>query len=164
MIISTYQGVGKSTICKKSNKCIDLESSSFFIDGKRNDNWYKEYVKIAHDLFLQGYIVFISSHKEVRVELNKTKDDKIIIIYPSINLKDKWIDKLKERYESAKLVKDFKALKNAEDKYEESINEFDIESTFINISCNKNVKYLTIYDMDYNFEEFLKEEGVNIYE
>ena len=35
MIISGYQGIGKSTFCKTQNNCIDLESGCFWINGGR---------------------------------------------------------------------------------------------------------------------------------
>ena len=50
MIISGYQGIGKSTLAKNSNKYIDLESGNFWIDGERQENWYKIYCKIAAHL------------------------------------------------------------------------------------------------------------------
>ena len=42
MIVVGYQGIGKSSIGGKHN-CIDLESSNFYIDGKRDNDWYKIY-------------------------------------------------------------------------------------------------------------------------
>ena len=63
MIYSGYQGIGKSTLCKNDRRFIDLESSNFFIDGKRDENWYKVYANIAKDLSDSGFNVFIASHK-----------------------------------------------------------------------------------------------------
>lgn len=50
-IVIGYQGVGKSTMCRKHNDCIDLESSSFWFkdannNPKRWDNWADIYMVI----------------------------------------------------------------------------------------------------------------------
>ena len=121
MIIIGYQGIGKSTMAGK-NKCIDLESGNLWVDGKRADNWYIPYCQIANHLSEQGYTVFVSSHEVVRNELKKSKES-VFVICPNVHLKDEWIKKLKDRYERTKLDKDFKAWKNAEDRYEENIKE-----------------------------------------
>lgn len=121
MIIIGYQGIGKSTLAGKNN-CIDLESGNFWVDGKRADNWYIPYCQIANHLSEQGYTVFTSSHKVVRKELEKSKE-KVFVVCPSIELKEQWIAKLRNRYESTGLEKDFKALANAEDRYVDNINE-----------------------------------------
>ena len=70
MIIIGYQGIGKSTLANCNLNYVDLESSNFYIDGKRADDWYKPYCKIAEHLSQQGYYVFVSSHKVVRDELS----------------------------------------------------------------------------------------------
>ena len=131
MIYVGYQGIGKSSISGKNN-CIDLESGNFWIDGKRNDNWYKIYCNIAEHLSNQGYNVFMSSHKVIREELNK-RNISFVTIYPSINLKEKWIERLKDRYNLTKKEKDYKALKNAEELYEEN------HDTLNYFSCRFNV-------------------------
>ena len=132
MIYVGYQGIGKSSISGKNN-CIDLESGNFWIDGKRNDNWYKIYCNIAEHLSNQGYNVFMSSHKVIREELNK-RNISFVTIYPSINLKEKWIERLKDRYNLTKKEKDYKALKNAEELYEENIKDLSNEKNKIEIS------------------------------
>lgn len=44
MIIIGYQGIGKSSVAKEDYKYIDLESSNFWVDGNRpNDYWPKAY-------------------------------------------------------------------------------------------------------------------------
>lgn len=121
MIIIGYQGIGKSTLAGR-DKCIDLESSNFWIDGKRAEDWYIPYCKIANHLSEQGYTVFVSSHAVVREELKKYQE-KVIVICPCPDLKDEWIKKLEDRYLYTKLDKDYKAWKNAEDRYLENIEE-----------------------------------------
>ena len=79
MIIIGYQGIGKSTLAKNSLKYIDLESGNFWINGERDEQWYKPYCNIANHLSAQGYTVFTSSHKEVREELKNSNE--IVKIY-----------------------------------------------------------------------------------
>lgn len=121
MIIIGYQGIGKSTLAGKNN-CIDLESGNFWVNGKRADDWYIPYCKIANHLSEQGYTVFVSSHEVVRNELKKS-EEKVFAVCPSICLKDEWVAKLEDRYKRTGLEKDFKAWKNAEDRYDENIKE-----------------------------------------
>lgn len=53
----------------------------------------------------------------------KDYNEHIVILISSLELKDKWIKKLEKRYNDTKLEKDYKAWKNAEDRYTENINE-----------------------------------------
>ena len=117
MIVIGYQGIGKSTLAGRNNRFIDLESGNFWVDGKRADDWYKPYCQIAEHLSQQGYIVFTSSHEVVRKQLENSGET-IVVVYPSIKLKDEWIAKLEKRYEESGLEKDYKALMNAKDRYE----------------------------------------------
>ena len=143
MIICGYQGIGKSTLSNADNNCIDLESGNFWIDGKRQDNWYMIYCNIAIELSKQGYVVFLSSHKVVRdylASLPKTED--IYVVCPSANLKAEWIKKLEERYIKTNLEKDYKAWKNAEECYFDNINEL----MFGGLPC------YVIKDMEYDLK------------
>lgn len=146
MIIIGYQGVGKSTIAGKFN-CIDLESSNFFIGDKRPDNWFVPYCQIAEHLSQQGYIVLVSAHNVVRQRLKKYSKEKIYAVIPSISLKDDWIKKLKNRYDTTKSEKDMKAYLNAKDSYEYNLSEIrnDCSNTYI------------IKSMNYNFEDIILE-------
>lgn len=146
MIVIGYQGIGKSTLAGRNNRFIDLESGNFWVDGKRADDWYKPYCQIAEHLSQQGYIVFISSHEVVRKQLENSSEV-VVVVYPSIELKDEWIDKLEERYAISKLEKDYKALMNAVDRYEENIKELS----------ESNHKYckVTLTKMDYDLEASL---------
>ena len=152
MIIVGYQGIGKSTIAGKDN-CIDLESGNFWVDGKRSDDWYKPYCQIAIHLSEQGYNVFVSSHEVVRKELEKSEEG-IVIIYPSLTLKDEWIDKLEKRYRKTLLDKDYKAWKNAEDRYEEDIKELS--------KFNIRVLREEICSMDYDLLKIINDLNRNI--
>lgn len=142
MIFVGYQGIGKSSISGNGN--IDLESGNFWINLTRHCDWYKVYCNIAKSLSEQGYNVFLSSHKIVRDELKKKKI-KFITIFPSLELKEKWIERLQKRYDKTNLMKDYKALHNAIDCYEENIKDLSLEKTTIEI------KYI-----DYDLNEIIE--------
>ena len=143
MIISGYQGIGKSSLAGKNN-CIDLESGNFWVDGERADDWYKVYCQIANHLSQQGYVVFVSSHEVVRKELEKSKEQ-VFVIFPAIDLKDAWIRKLEERYNKTKLDKDYRALMNAKDRYKENITEL----------MRGNLKFYEITKMTYQLDSII---------
>ena len=151
MIIIGYQGIGKSTLSDKDNKYIDLESSNFRIDGKRADDWYKPYGNIALDLSKHGYIVFTASHAPLREWLgtNNATGETIAVCYPSLSLKDAWIQKLQDRYDKTGLSKDYAALMNAKDRYSDNISEIIADA----------VKYdflkLVINSMEYDLGEII---------
>lgn len=124
MIIIGYQGIGKSTLADEDINYIDLESTCFWIDGERDENWYRSYCKIAEYLSKQGYRVFVLSHADVRKTL-KDSDEQVVCCVPALHLKDQWIERLKKRYESdpTKREKNYKAYMNAVDRYEDNIKE-----------------------------------------
>ena len=129
MIIVGYQVIGKSSISNPNTRCIDLESGNFFADGKRPDDWYKYYVNIAKHLSAQGYTVFVSSHKAVRDELKATSAEDVAVCFPAIDIKEQWIERLRDRYKRTGLDKDLRALLNAEQNYAPSIAELCTEAT-----------------------------------
>ena len=145
MIYVGYQGIGKSTLANKDLKYIDLESSNTFIDGKRPERWETMYVNFAVCLSKQGYNVFISSHKVVRHEL-LNRNIEFVSIIPSISLKEQWVQKLENRYNITKSEKDFKALANAKDCFEENIKDIKKDS----LLCWE------ITTMDYDLKNFLE--------
>ncbi len=151
MVIIGYQGIGKSTLAKKLQCFIDLESSNFRIDGKRADDWYKPYGNIALDLSRQGYYVFTASHAPLREWLgtqNPTRE-MITIVHPAFALKDQWIERLQKRYDETQLPKDYAALMNAKDRYIDNIQEM------IDDADKYHFNRVTITSMDYNLLELL---------
>ena len=79
----------------------------------------------------------MSSHKVVREELNKRNID-FQVICPSLKLKEQWINRLQERYLRTHTEKDYKALMNAKEMYEENISDLLLEERTIVI---KNIDY-----------------------
>ena len=139
MIIIGYQGIGKSTLAGRDRKFIDLESGNFWVDGKRAEDWYKPYCQIAEHLSRQGYIVFVSSHEVVREQLVGSTEP-VVVIYPALELKRMWINKLEDRWQNSGLEKDYKALMNAKDRYEDNIREL-ASSKFLFKIALKNIDY-----------------------
>ena len=135
MIIIGYQAIGKSTLSGQFHRWLDLESTNTWFEEngerKRWPNWAEIYVNFAVDLSAnQRYNVFVSSHREVRLELMKhVQDTRIIVCCPSLELKDQWIERLQRRYDKSGLDKDYRALMNAKDCYTENIQEL-MESGF----------------------------------
>lgn len=145
MIIIGYQGIGKSTLAKDSWKYIDLESGNFWVNGERDEQWYKPYCNIANHLSAQGYTIFTSSHKEVREEL-KNSSEVVKIAFPALELKTDWLIRLTNRYNESMLEKDYKALINASLCYEDNINDL----------MNEPFDKIIINNIDYNLRELIE--------
>lgn len=151
MIIIGYQGIGKSTLAGKNNKYIDLESSNFAINGERYCDWYKIYGNIAEHLSKQGYVVFTSSHEVVRNRF-KESTEKVVVTFPSIDIKDEWINKLKARYVLSESDKDYRAYINAEQRYTENIEELMMECFDLGyFDC------IVINDIEYDLETLINQ-------
>lgn len=148
LIILGYQGIGKSTLGGWS-KCIDLESGNFFVGNERAENWYIPYCQIAISLANQGYSVFVSSHREVREFFSEASLPEnvggVAVICPGRTLRDEWIEKLQIRYDNSKLLKDYKALMNAKERFDDNIVEL----------CSCGLKVMQINAMDYNLKNYV---------
>ncbi len=131
IIYICYQGVGKSSTVNECDFFIDLESSNFKDEnGYRTDDWYVYYVNIAFDLASQGYSVFVSSHEVVRKQISYMKDKyypniNVCVVYPSVELKDEWIERLEKRYDENPTEKNRVAYLNAKDRFSENIAEME---------------------------------------
>jgi hypothetical protein len=146
MIVIGYQGIGKSTLCKNDNSYIDLESSNFWVDGKRADDWYKPYCNIAEDLSRQGHVVFVSSHEVVRNRLLESDEFVLAVVpAPTEEMKKVWISRLQHRYDTSKLEKDYKALMNARDMY--LVNVLEI--------TNSGIPCVTLVTSNYDLAEVI---------
>lgn len=144
MIYVGYPCVGKSSISGK-NKNIDLESSNFFYHNKElnsvvrdNHSWVEIYVNIAEDLNKQGFNVFCSSHLGVVTELKK-RNIQFCGIFPSEHLKDFWIKRAENRYNSNSSDKNKKALDRIKEHYTEDVLALKemCDGTYIQLeTCN----------------------------
>ena len=137
LIVIGYQGIGKTSLASDiSNKVIDFESSLFKQpNGLRRDDWYVTYCKQAISIANQGFVVCTSSHKSVRQEFEKTKPDTVDIlsVYPSLELKDLWIKRLRQRHLVDMSEKNTAALIDAMTNYEKSIEDMENDILFYKI-------------------------------
>lgn len=121
MIIVGYPCIGKSTYANSHGyNVIDLESSNFIKDG----SWVESYCNVAIDLSKHGYDVFVSSHDTVRKQLLKSGYELIFAIYPSLEIKGEWIERLYNRYLNTELEKDYRAWQRALHHYDEDVASF----------------------------------------
>jgi Cdc6-like AAA superfamily ATPase len=154
LIVIGYPGIGKSTVAKSShNNIIDFESSLFYINNIRQPDWYKIYAKQATELAKQGYIVLVSSHKEVRDEFAKYIPNSafdIVTIAPAYNLEKEWINKLRERYIADSTQKNFVAYMNVMQHYYKDISDMASDTRF---------SHIFIDSMDYILEKILSDVG-----
>lgn len=141
MIIIGYPGIGKSTLAVGNNKYIDLESRLFNDDeGKKPEGWHETYCKIAEDLSSQGYIVFVSCHKEIQDYLSGS-DEIVALCYPALELKNEWFQKLLTRYELYSTDKNLAALTTSLKYYTTHITALD-KSPFIYKIVLKSEDYI----------------------
>lgn len=154
MIIIGYPWIGKSSLSTSAAGYIDLESSNFWYlengNKVRDKNWYIAYCNIAVDLSEQGYMVFVCSNGVVQnrlkeIKKNKNFEENIICCTPTLELKDKWIEKLKNRYNYSQSDKDYSAYIRAADHYKEDVNGI--------INCG--FPTVQIKNMDYSLEKEL---------
>ena len=157
MVITGYQGIGKSTLASKNKDIIDLESTCFWRNENgfktRPDDWYVYYCQIALDLSKHGYTVFVSCHPKVREFLEKHHGmEKFCLIFPSKSIKNEWIARLKERYDSTKEEKDLNALSRAVEHFDEDIDRLFYECSY-GIEWYSNA--IKIEDINYDLQEIV---------
>lgn len=148
MIIVGYPCIGKSTYAASHRfKAIDLESSNFIKDG----SWVESYCNVAIDLSKHGYDVFVSSHDAVRKQLLKSDYEYVFVIYPALDIKEEWLERLHERYLETELEKDYRAWQRALNHYDEDIAKLKEDakgfSSFYEISRGR-------YDLTVILDEF----------
>ena len=158
MIITGYQGIGKSTLASKNDKIIDLESSSFWKYDKetkqkvKHNDWYIYYCQVAQHLSAQGYIVFVSCHQQVRDWLAVHNQEKFCAIFPSKELKEEWLKRLEDRYNVSQSEKDLRAWEHAKKNFDNDIYGLWYE-------CQYNVEYYhnvaIIKDINYDLQELV---------
>lgn len=156
MIITGYQGIGKSTLANKRPDIIDLESSCFWKTENgvktRPDDWYVYYCQMAEHLSRRGYIVFVSYHPEVREYLENHGTEPFCAIFPVKSIKEDWLKRLYERYRQSMSEKDLMAYEHAKNHYDEDIDRLMYE-------CSYGIEWYTnamfIESIDYDLEEMV---------
>ena len=143
-IYSGFACIGKSSVARKKNSYIDLESSSFKINGYHKSDWYITYCNVLEDLVSQGFNVFISSHQQVRDELHKRNID-FTVITPILELKDQWLERLRKRYEAEPTQSNWLALDGVSRYYDTMVASLLVEQDKIIID-----------NIDYDLETLIK--------
>lgn len=154
IIVCGYPGVGKSSLAHYKNNCVDLESSNFYLDDDtRDEHWYVGYVNTAIDIRSQGFDVFMSCHECVRRRLedkimfmdNMLRDDMVLVVAPSIDIKKEWRDRLYDRFLITHDPKDYKAYEHA-DHLEDDLEDI----------CNGGLPVMLVKNLDdYHLEDLL---------
>lgn len=134
LIICGYPGVGKTSVGGWNN-CIDLESTDFkngpseriwskvyvrvtdISEVMANSNmdkeietlavpaWVDEYCRVGINLADQGYIVLMSTHKDVITYLSKMSKSPVVIFCPKLEWRTQWFERVQRRYEETGLDK-----------------------------------------------------------
>ena len=141
MIIIGFPGIGKSSVTRaydgdtNTTGYIDLESSNFVKD----DNWVKEYCDLAIDLDLQGYNVFVSSHKAVREYLAEKQDvfPDIMEVFPSKEMCTEWLNRLELRYMKCKTTKNERALNYMRNNFDTAVDEMEHDAIIHKVRITK---------------------------
>lgn len=147
MIIIGYPGIGKSTIAGKY-KFIDLECSNFNVNGNKIHNWHIACCDVARDLNRQGFDVFVSSHGLVTENFLDNHYD-VVTIFPSLKLKEEWVEKLRKRCDQTKLEKDVRAYVRAKTFYEDDIS-------YLMKMKESGIKTVEIESMDYSLASIIE--------
>jgi hypothetical protein len=111
------------------------------------------YVDVAISIACQGFTVFVSTHECVIQELEYRRtipklldeDYSAIIVAPSLDIKDAWVERLRERYEKTYWVKDKKALDRCKENYED-----DISALF-----ESKLPLFTIFDAEHGIGDYI---------
>lgn len=141
MIIIGFPGIGKSSVTRaydgETNKTgyIDLESSNFVKDN----NWVKEYCDLAIDLELQGYKVFVSSHKKVREYLAERRGifPDIVEVFPSKELCGVWCQRLSRRYQDSPTEKNIRAFDYVRQNFDDAVDEMEHDAIIHKVRITK---------------------------
>lgn len=147
MIISAFPGVGKTTLNKKYENIIDLESSIYkylfdkevseleiearkALPREKNPEYPNNYLKAIKEATKQYDIVLTSCGPDIRNGLKKEKMD-FIIVYPGIECKDEYRKRYKSRGNHEKFVN------HVMNNFEIWIKNFDNDDTLTKIKMTK---------------------------
>lgn len=108
-IIAGFPGVGKSNVNETSKlSTCDSDSSMFsWLDKDhtiRNPNFIVDYINEIKARCKEYDFVFISTHKDILIELSKVNLDNLYIVLPERGLKDEYIQRYKNRGSSESFI------------------------------------------------------------
>ena len=90
MLIIGYKEINKIIRCEDYSKFVELNSSYF-----KNS---EDFIYTARDLSNQGYPVILNANLYIYDHFKNT-EDKIVIVYPSLNFQKKW-EKSRYKYKT----------------------------------------------------------------
>lgn len=109
IIISAFPAVGKSwlfnELTSKGISVLDSDSSKFswLSEGVRNPDFPKNYIEHISQSMGKFQYIFVSSHKEVRAELNNA-NIRYWLVYPHKSLIKEYIDRFTKRGNDEKFI------------------------------------------------------------
>jgi len=109
IIISGFPGVGKTTLWnrKEKLKVMDSDSTDFSWANTektiRNPNWPQNYIEHILEKSEDADLILVSSHDTVRDALVRA-GIKFVLVYPSLEMKDEYIQRYKDRGSNEKFV------------------------------------------------------------
>lgn len=107
-IISGFPGIGKSYLfnSQPNLKVLDSDSSKFSWESKgvRNKAFPNNYIQHIKSNMGVADIILVSSHTVVRQAL-KDEEIEYTVIYPSISLKEEYLDRYKKRGNNDQFIK-----------------------------------------------------------
>lgn len=144
LVFCGYPCVGKSSIGGTSiqmpdggwTPVVDMETSLMRTeDYERPENWVQIYVNYVETLINQGINVFTSTHGAVREELKK-RGIEYVNVMPSLNIKDYWLCKLRDRWKKDPSQKNLLAYERAMDYYDVDIKGLQ-EERYVEINVER---------------------------
>lgn len=114
IVISAFPACGKSYTYKKFNgkpyTMLDSDSSQYswiYEDGvktdRRNPNFIEDYMTHIKENIGKVDCIFVSSHRDVRQAL-RDNNIKYFMVYPSLEMKDEMLNRMKERGNNDKFI------------------------------------------------------------
>lgn len=98
-IISGFPAVGKSVLTEQSNLIVldsDSSSYSWIRKGERHPNFPNNYINHIKENIGKADYILVSSHDNVREALEEN-DIAYTLVYPSVELKDEYMNRYKSR-------------------------------------------------------------------
>ena len=108
LVISGFPGIGKSHLHKLNEKLVVLDSDSsefsWIKEGVRHPDFPNNYMEHIESNIGKADNIFVSSHDIVRKALEEN-GIQYLLVYPSIDLKDEYIQRYRDRGSSEGFIK-----------------------------------------------------------
>lgn len=149
-VFCCYPATGKTSsagqviVDDENRQVVDLETSLMKTEGwTRPDNWVQIYCNYVEDIINQGIHVFCSTHKDVREELDK-RGVEYITVFPSLNIEDWWLCRLRDRWKEDPSPKNLNAYERAMSYYEEDIEDLCSHKKHVEINVERGYDLIEV--------------------